>query len=876
MSSSYDYDLIVIGAGIAGMVSAVTASGLGKRVAVIEKSKVGGNCTNTTCIPSKALISLGHKARARDGFPGVGRPDTRLVMPQINRIVERAYRKDLPETFEDIGITVLSGAARFTGPSEVEVAGRVYQAAAFIIASGTRPLIPPIPGLKTVDYLTNETLYDLDDLPESILILGGGVDGLEYAGAFSGLGVKTTVVEASGRWLPTADAEAVRMLTASMKQAGILLAGGTQVQNVAKGADGVIALCRAQDGRSLELSAEKLLVAVGRVPDLESLGLEKAGVAFNQRGIITDRTLRTSARHIYACGDIAGPYLLATTAESQAIVAATNAVLPVKRRVDDGNNIFVVFTDPPLAWIGLTEAEARERLGAKLKVYRFPYAGMRRALVDGNETGIAKILHDRRGRIVGAHLLGEGAPEVIHELQLLRALNQPLQSLQAVTHAYPTYAQAIAGRAGQLAFLDRMKNSFWVNLALNILPGFSNQLQKARDRLAETHPQDPFAVWQPDAPESAKRPMVTIATRRADDETVIVEISGKLTDGAGQSLADALENARPYHRMLWNLSGLAGMDVEGAGLLAVAAAQACNERKDIMACGLSAPLRNAFKLTGMNDAVSIYDNEKDALCCREFIEKSGLTWGSAAGNPGTALPGWASPVECLALKNIPAAAVNINVAGRRLSGPLQGFGRLWEKRYRLALAETDLTCEEIIALWRAGFASFWPKGNLLYPSGNAAIEPGTVALLNLAMPGGLILATGLMVIAADERSFSFMTAQGHILSGWITFSCFRAGNTVMLEVHPLFRASDPLMELGFHLGAGRQEDTFWREVLARVAIRLGTHGDVAQKERLCDPHVQCKQFFNIRYSAALRSALYLPWHLLKKAWNKIRGAGRKA
>lgn len=368
MTSSYDYDLIVIGAGIAGMVSAVTACGIGKRVAVVEKHKLGGNCTNTTCIPSKALIRLGHAGHelrrlSKQGLLVAGAQEfqKRNIMPHINRIVERAYAKDLPETFEAMGIRIFSGVASFLDPHRIAVGDQTISAAKFIIAAGTSPLVPAIPGLKSVDYLTNETLYNLKELPDSLIILGGGVDGLEYACAFGRLGVKTIVVEASPRLLPAADAELVRTLSGVLKEDGIRLLAGAPALSVRNKADKMVVSCRGAEGQTLDIEAQALLVAVGRKPDLEALSLEQAGVAFTARGIVTDRKLRTSAPHIYACGDIAGPFQLATTAEKQAIVAATNAFIPLKRTVDYRNNIFVVFTEPALAWVGLTEAEARKR-----------------------------------------------------------------------------------------------------------------------------------------------------------------------------------------------------------------------------------------------------------------------------------------------------------------------------------------------------------------------------------------------------------------------------------------------------------------------------------------------------------------------------------
>lgn len=891
MNPTYDYDLIVIGAGIAGMVSAVTANGLGKRVAVIEKNRVGGNCTNSTCIPSKALIRLSHLSHDIAHLQHLGlltdnaaEIQGRKIMPHIRGIVQRAYEKDLPETFEGIGIRVIPGLASFVDSHRIAVNGEMLSAAKFIIATGTSPVIPDIPGLREIDFLTNETLYDLEDFPRSIIILGGGIDGLEYASAFGRLGAETTVVEMATRLVPAADRELVKYLLRSLHTEGIHLLTGAKAVSLHSRKDKAVLTFQRSDGPVEETEADQVLVAVGRKPDLEGLELEKAGVKFNARGIITDDKLRTSAPHIYACGDIAGPFQLASTAEAQAIVAATNAFLPVKRTVDYRNNVYVVFTEPPLAWTGLTEEQAHERHGRKIRAYRFQYNAMRRALIDGNEVGMAKILCDGRGRIVGAHILGEGAGEVIHELQAIKAFQTPLHKLQILTHAYPTYAQAIVGRASQLAYLDRMGNNPLVDLALRLLPGFANRLHLSRNRLAENHPVDAFAEFQSDQPSaatmtepSAKTALTdhpddgngfAVESRKAGPEASILDIRGNLTVASEKALARAFDGAiKSAKRILLNLSGLGHMDVEGAGLLLANASRANRKRIAVSACGLPHPYRDVFHLTGLDTVLSLYDDEEEALCCRRFLEKSGLSVSPLSPDPSPP-PGWARSVDRLSLAGIPVGVMNTNVVGRRTSSPPEGFGRLWEKRYRLCLHDTDLDPRQIISLWRSEFPAFWPKGNHLFPSGNAAIAPGTTALLNLALPGGLVLATGLLVIYADDTSFSFMTAQGHILSGWITFSCFRDHASTFIQVHPLFRAGDPLMELGLRSGAAAQEDHFWHATLGNLARRLGTHGEVAQQNILIDPDIQWNRFANIRYSAAIRSAVYMPFYMLKKCFMK--------
>ena len=290
------------------------------------------------------------------------------------------------------------------------------------MAVGTRPLIPPITGLREIDYLTNENLYELDSLPRSLIILGGGVDGLEYASAFGRLGVKTTVVEMALRLMPMADRELVNRLLRVLQADGISILTGAKAASLRKEKDKVVLTFEQGEGRYGEVQADRVLVSIGRKPDLEGLSLEKAGVKYTPRGIITDSKLRTSAPNIYACGDIVGPYQLASTAEYQGMLAATNAVLPIKRKVDYRNNVYVIFTEPPIAYMGLTEEEAYKKYGRKLKVYRFDYANMRRAMVDGKEVGVAKFLCDGRGRLVGTHILGEAAPDIIHEAQVIRAL----------------------------------------------------------------------------------------------------------------------------------------------------------------------------------------------------------------------------------------------------------------------------------------------------------------------------------------------------------------------------------------------------------------------------------------------------------------------
>jgi anti-anti-sigma factor len=888
MKKAYDYDLIVIGAGIAGMVSAMTAHGLGKQVAVVEKLRVGGNCTNSTCIPSKALIRLSHLSRdmARLDRLGLraapaGGLDSRKVMAHIRNIVQKAYEKDLPETFERIGIHVVSASAAFVDPHHIQSNGQTLSADKFIIASGTSPLIPDIDGLGNIDFLTNENLYRLDDLPKSLIILGGGVDGLEYASAFGRLGVETTVVGTATRLLPGADREIVDYLLRALQAEGIRLLTGTKPVNLYNRQDQVSLRVERGEGAGEEIHAERLLLAVGRKPDLKGLSLEKAGVHYDSRGIITDNKLQTSIPNIYACGDVVGPYQLASTAEAQAILAATNAVSPIKRSIDYRNNVYVIFTEPPLAYIGLTEEQAREKFRDKLKVYRFDYATMRRALIDGNEVGVAKLLCDGHGRIVGAHILGEAAPEVIHEVLVIKALNKPLHKLRSVTHAYPTYAQALVGRASQLAFLDRMESNFFVRTALQLLPGYANRLSVARERLAESHPAASNAqkaslpgVMESGAKLSTEYPIKpgpregnlgVIESRTSNQNTLILDIRGTLGAACQKDLSQAFgQGLGKFKNILLNFSEVVHMDPEGAGLLVINTSQAAQRNIGVAACGLTEPFRDVFRLTRLDEAIPLFDSETEALGGPSFLRKKALSAGTPCDYQGPLVPGWARSVERLGIKDVPAEAMNINVHGRQTTSPVQGFGQLWDKKYRLRVSDSKLDLQQIISIWRSEFPNFWPAGNLLFTSGEAAITPGTVAVLNLRLPGGLVLATGLMVIYADDTSFSLITIQGHVISGWITFRSFQENSATTIQVHPIFRTSDPLMELGFRFGAAKQEDQFWHRTLGNLASRLGVQGELEQQDVLVDPRIQWSELKNLWYSAAIRSSLYMPLYMLKR------------
>jgi len=868
MAKAHDYDVIVIGGGIAGFVSAVTANGLGKRVAIIEKRKVGGNCTNFTCIPSKALIRSSHVSREMAHLDRLGLQtvptaglDTGEVMAHIRSVVQKAYEKDLPETFENIGIQVVPGAASFINQHQIQVDGQTLSAGNFIVAAGTRPLVPPIAGLRDVDYLTNENLYQLDSLPGSLIILGGGVDGLEYASAFGRLGVETTVVEMATRLLPMADRELVNMLLRALQADGIRMLPGAKAASLWKERDKVVLMFELGDGRYGEVQADRVLVSIGRKPDLEGLSLEKAGVKYTPRGIITDTRLRTSAPNIYACGDIVGPYQLASTAEYQGMLAATNAVLPIKRKVDYRNNVYVIFTEPPMAYLGLTEEEAHKKHGASLKVYRFDYANMRRALVDGTEVGMGKFLCDGSGRLVGAHILGEASPDVIHEAQVIKALNEPLHKLHSVTHAYPTYAQALVGRASQLAYLDRMGSNFFVKRTLGLLPGCANRLNLARERLAETEPTSYDGRMA--------RPDVIIETETyADGKACVIDLPTDLMDHDEAPILAALAaGAKDPHDIILNFSNVRRINGLGASMLVKLSACARSKGQRLKSFGVAQGLRDVLRATGLDQAIHTYESATEALSAAGVVAGQ-VSLKSPLDSSGTVdTRYWAKPVMQLKATHRPKEARSLNVHGRCTVGPVNGFGQLWQKIYRLHISDSAITPEQAVAAMKQNFPGFQPWFNRFFPT-PAGIQPGEIVLFDSLTPGGPV-STGVMVVYADERSFTFITPQGHPECGMVSFSAYEAGGKTVAQILGLARASDPVYEAGLRLIGSKVQVRIWTHLLTALAAYLGVPAHVAVESTCVDTQLHWSEIGNIWHNAQIRTLVHEPlWWLTAPLRNR--------
>lgn len=459
----FDYDLIVIGGGAAGLVSAKLARGLGKRVALVERGRLGGECTLYGCVPSKTLISAARTAALIRNAPKHGLDiegsrgiKTDNVLTRVRSVVEEVYRGHTPETIERLGITLLFGEPAFKDNHHIQIGDKTWSSKNFLIATGSSSSIPKIRGIDSAPFFTNETIFGIERLPSSMIIIGGGPVGSEIASAFNSLGVGIDLVHKHVRILNKEDPELVDILSSKMRDEGIRLR--TSCKPVAITREGGGIALEMEDGtNSATLRAEAVLIAAGRRPNIEGLGLENAGVQYTPRGITTDLRLRTSAPNIYACGDVVGPYLFSHMAEYQATVAVRNAFLPFQKTADYENAAWCTFTDPELARAGLTEEEARDRYGERVRVYRQAYGGTDRGKTDAADVGMSKFIC-YRGRLVGAHILGAHAGELIHEAQIAKSLGIPFHRLYEVIHIYPTFTDVVKYPA-KLCYIDRLKDN---------------------------------------------------------------------------------------------------------------------------------------------------------------------------------------------------------------------------------------------------------------------------------------------------------------------------------------------------------------------------------------------------------------------------------
>jgi pyruvate/2-oxoglutarate dehydrogenase complex dihydrolipoamide dehydrogenase (E3) component len=439
------YDLVIIGGGSAGLTAAEFARRLGRRVALVEKERLGGDCTWTGCVPSKTLLKaarVAHHMRTADryGLPAVApQVELKKVMGHVRAVIAGIYEEESPEALRARGIDVVMGPARFLDSHTLSTGEGRLTARTVLIATGARPYIPPITGLDAVDALTYETVWGLETLPEHLLVVGGGPLGCEMAQAFRRLGAAVTLVTDRARLLPRDDPAASQLLSQVFAAEGIDLRFKARAERVWPAGQKIHLVAGGE-----ELVGDSLLLAAGRRPNVAGLGLEKAGVIYDdQGGIRVDDTLRTSQGHIYAAGDCTGGPQFTHYAGWQAFMAARNALLPGSAQGVRDQVPWTTFTDPEVAHAGLTEAEARDKFGdAEVEICRWPMTQVDRARTEGDGDGFLKVVHRKNGTILGVTAVAGRAGEMIHEW--IVALKQGLKvgDLAEAIHIYPTYSIA--------------------------------------------------------------------------------------------------------------------------------------------------------------------------------------------------------------------------------------------------------------------------------------------------------------------------------------------------------------------------------------------------------------------------------------------------
>ncbi len=449
-------DVAVIGGGMGGYVAALRAEQLGAKVILMEKEKIGGVCLNWGCIPTKALLysaevlSTAREAATFGVMVGEPRLDWAAVQAHKQKVVDRLVR-GVNLLLERAGIEVLKGHARFLSPRLIEVdlgdGKEQIEARNTIVASGSSPISLPIPSLDHPNVLDSTGALSLAELPESLLIIGGGAIGVEFATLFSALGVKVTIVEMLSRLVPTADHDIGGALERAFKRRRIQFHTEAQVTGVEATADGKLAATVATRDGEQKFEVEKILLAVGRRPNVEDLGLEAAGVHYDRKkGIAVDEGMRTNVPGVYAVGDVVGGAMLAHLASKEGVVAAENA-MGGESRMNYKAVPNCIFSDPEAASVGLSEEEARDK-GYDLKIGRFPFSANGKALIQGRSDGFVKVVAEAQyGEMLGLHVVGPHASDLILEGGLALNMEATLEEIEATIHAHPTLGEAIAEAA---------------------------------------------------------------------------------------------------------------------------------------------------------------------------------------------------------------------------------------------------------------------------------------------------------------------------------------------------------------------------------------------------------------------------------------------
>jgi pyruvate/2-oxoglutarate dehydrogenase complex dihydrolipoamide dehydrogenase (E3) component len=467
------YNLVVIGAGTAGLVAAAGAAGLGAKVALVEKHFLGGDCLNYGCVPSKTLIAAARAAAVagKTNISGVTPGNVTIDFPEIMRrlreVRARIAEHDSAERFALLGIDVFLGEGKFVSPTAINVDGKTLRFSRAVIATGGRPTVPNIEGLEKTGFLTNLSVFDLTELPPRMAFVGAGPIGCELAQAFARLGSEVTILERS-RVLPRDDEDAASLIERSLIEDGVSVVCGAAIKKVASTSAGKEILVECQ-GEKKSIFVDEIFVGTGRAPNVEGIGLEVAGIEYGAQGIVVDDGLRTTNKKVYAAGDVCLEYKFTHAADAAARLVIRNALFFGRAKVSSLIVPWSTYTDPELARVGLSESEA-EKPGVEYDCYKRQFADVDRAIAEGEEHGFVKVLTKKGGdKILGATIVAPHAGDMISEITLAMQGGIGLGKISSVIHPYPTHAEAIRHTADlfmRTKLTPRLKKAFAAFLRL--------------------------------------------------------------------------------------------------------------------------------------------------------------------------------------------------------------------------------------------------------------------------------------------------------------------------------------------------------------------------------------------------------------------------